>query len=305
MDDLISLKTVSDFQYFIHIEKPKHPLVSVFYHNNKKIRIKYGDCRIVSDLYLISLRNGRESSFGYGRQSYDFDEGTLVFTKPRQVMRPKDINIKNINRSIEGWTLTFHPDLLRKSGLATKMDSFSFFSYQVNEALHLSEEERQNITQIIKKIDRETRLNIDQHSLMIITSCIELLLNYCSRYYDRQFFTRSSMNNGIIVKFEQLLKEYFNSEKPLELGIPSVKYCGKVLNMSGHYLSDFLKKETGKSAQEHIHYHLIEKAKNRLISSNNSVGGIAYSLGFDYPQHFSKIFRARTGMSPTDYRKLN
>ncbi len=186
------------------------------------------------------------------------------------------------------------------------MDSFSYFSYSVNEALHLSEEEQYNLTEIIKKIDRETSLNIDRKSQSIMIACIELLLNYCDRYYVRQFYTRSNINDGLISRFEQLLQDYFiNSDKPIEMGVPSVKYCGKALSLSPSYLSDLLKKETGKSAYDHIHYHLIEKAKNRLLNTNKSVGEIAYSLGFDYSQHFSKTFKLRTGMSPSEYRKLN
>ena len=305
MNDIISIKTVANFNKFLGVEKPKHPLISVIHHDNKKLRIKYNRNRVVSDLYCISLRNSKEDSFGYGRNSYDFDEGSLVFTKPGQVMILKDIDIDKVNRTIAGWTLTFHPDLLRKSLLSTKMDSFNYFSYSVNEALQLSVEEQNNLSAIVKKIERETVLNIDRKSQAIMVACIELLLNYCDRYYDRQFYIRTNINNDVVSRFEKLIQKYFNSGKALELGVPSVKYCGKALNMSPSYLSDLLNKETGKSAYEHIYYYLIEKAKNSLLNTNKPVSEIAYSLGFEYSQHFSKVFKLRTGMSPSEYRKLN
>ena len=154
---------------------------------------------------------------GYGRNSYDFDEGTLVFTKPGQVTAPQDVNFKKLNRDMEGWTLAFHPDLLRKSILANKMDSYTFFSYDVNEALHLSDDERKSLTELVRKVDKETQQNIDAHSQIIITSCIELILNFCNRFYDRQFYTRTNMNMGVIARFEKFLKDYFNSERPLEI----------------------------------------------------------------------------------------
>jgi AraC-like DNA-binding protein len=161
------------------------------------------------------------------------------------------------------------------------------------------------ITELTDKIVREFSQNIDKHSQKLIISNIELILDYSTRYYDRQFYTRSNLNKDIVTRFEALLKDYYHSDKPLEQGIPSVKYCGTALNMSSNYLSDLLKKETGRNAQEHIHYYLIDKAKTRLLNSGESISQIAYGLGFEYPQHFSKVFKAKTGMSPAEYRDMN
>ena len=185
------------------------------------------------------------------------------------------------------------------------MDAYSFFSYASNEALHVSEEERKTVTDIVEKIEKEISNNIDAHSQTLIISNLELLLNYCVRFYDRQFYTRTNLNKDIASQFEQLLKEYYAQEKQLELGIPSVQYCGQMMNMSPKYLSDLLRKETGQSTQDHIHQYIIEKAKTRLLNSNESASEIAYGLGFEYPQYFSRIFKKKTGISPTDFRIVN
>ena len=237
----------------------------------------------------------------YGRNNYDFQEGTLVFTKPNQSLK---IENQEYLKGSSGWTLIFHPDLIRKSELGKKITQYSFFSYEVNEALHLSNEEQQSITEIVEKVQKEYSQNIDRHSQELIVSNIKLVLDYCTRYYDRQFYTRSNLNQDLVVKFENLLQDYFNSSKPLELGVPTVKYCGAELNMSGHYLSDMLKKETGRSAHDHIHFYVIDQAKTRLLGSDDSISKIAYDLGFEYPNHFSKLFKSKTGMSPGQYRSV-
>ena len=207
--------------------------------------------------------------------------------------------------STEGWTLAFHPDLIRKSTLSDKIDQYSFFDYDVNEALHLSDDELKTIEQLLDKIVREYSQNLDRHSQNLIISNIELLLDYCARLYDRQFYTRTNINTDIVSKFENLLKAYYQSEKVDELGIPNVQYMARELNLSSNYLSDLLKKETGKTTQEHIHLYVVEKAKNFLLNSNSSISEIGYSLGFDYPQHFSNLFKSKTGLSPSEYRNLN
>ncbi|MCG8124397.1 MAG: helix-turn-helix transcriptional regulator, partial [Candidatus Thiodiazotropha taylori] len=199
----------------------------------------------------------------------------------------------------------FHPDLIRKSSLGNNIDHYSFFSYEIHEALHLSEDERVSITGLVRKIETEYQQSIDRHTQKLIVSNIELLLDYCTRFYDRQFYVRTNLNQDFVTRFENLLRDYFNSEKPLDLGVPSVKYCGERLNMSPSYLSDLLKKETGRTVQQHIQDTVIDKAKNLLLSTNEQVSQIAYGLGFDYPQHFSKLFKSRTGMSPAEYRRLN
>ena len=224
----------------------------------------------------------------------------MVFTAPNQVLEFKKEAVAEVDK---GWTLVFHPDLIRKSELGKKIENYSFFAYASNEALHLSDEERKTVTEIAEKIEKEFSNNIDAHSQTLIISNLELLLNYCVRFYDRQFYTRTNLNQDIAGKFTQLLKDYYKQEKQLELGIPSVQYCGEAMNMSPKYLSDLLRKETGQSTQDHIHQYIIEKAKNRLLNSNESASEIAYDLGFEYPQYFSKIFKKNTTMSPNEFRQ--
>ena len=239
---------------------------------------------------------------GYGRNSYDFTNGTMVYTKPGQVLIPEE---KEIAPDAKGWILLFHPDIIRKSKLGKTIDEYSFFSYEVHEALHLSEEEQITVSDLILKIEKEFDQNIDKHSQKLIVSNIELLLDYSNRYYDRQFYVRTNLHQDLISKFEQLLKNYYASEKPYQLGVPSVKYCGELMNMSPNYLSDLLKKETGKNAKDHIHAYVINTAKNKLLGSTSTISEIAYELGFEYPQHFSKLFKSKTGFSPARYRNQN
>lgn len=206
---------------------------------------------------------------------------------------------------MSGWGLFFHPDLIHGTSLGTKMKGYSFFSYETSEALHLSEKEKQTLNDIVHKIDAELSENIDQHSQTLIVSNIELLLNYCTRYYDRQFITRKKANSDLLAKVEDVLSEYFREADLSEKGLPTVKYLADQLHLSPNYLSDLLKRETGMNAQDRIHYHLIEEAKNSLLSSNKSVGELAFSLGFEYPQYFSRLFKSKTGMTPLEYRNMN
>ncbi len=302
MKEIIKIESVSQALDMFGLDKPMHPLVTIYKHEDLKLTREYLNISFAIDLYQITLKNCNPGSFGYGRSSYDFHEGALVFTKPGQVMTITEWD-KQINPG--GWTLFFHPDLIRKSDLGKNIDKYSFFSYDVNEALHLSDEEKKTIYDITVKIKQEYGQNLDKHSQKLIIANIELLLHYCTRYYDRQFYTRTNLNKDIVSRFEEFLRNYYNSDKPLEKGIPSVKYCGAELNMSPNYLSDLLKKETGRNAQDHIHFYVIEKAKTLLLNSGESISRVAYGLGFEYPQHFSKIFKKKTGMSPAEYRNLN
>ena len=302
MKDIIRIKTITKVHDFFGLPKPKHPLVSVIPIDERMTDIDYGDFTYVFDFYQISLKSGIKGNLTYGRNSYDFQEGSMTFIKPNQTLKVE--NSEEFEGS-SGWTLLIHPDLLRKSELGNTIDSYSFFSYEVNEALHLSDDEKQTMTELIHKIEKEYSHIIDRHSQTLIISNIELLLNYCTRFYDRQFYTRTNLNQDYVTKFEGLLKQYFDSDIHLEKGIPTVTFCGDEMNMSGHYLSDLLKKETGMSAQEHIHQFIINKAKNLLLGTNNSVSQIAYDLGFEYPQHFSKVFKSKTGVSPALYRKAS
>ena len=302
MNEIIRIETISQVHEFYELEKPRHPLVSLLPINDHITNFDYGEVSYALNLYQISLKLGIKGSLLYGRNSYDFQEGTLVFTKPNQVLK---VEKKEAFSGSSGWTLIFHPDLIRKSELGKTIEQYSFFSYGVHEALHLSEKERISLTELVTKIEEEYNQNIDRHSQKLIIANIELMLDYCTRYYDRQFYTRTNLNKDFVSQFEALLKDYYHSEQPLERGMLTVKQCGVELNMSAHYLSDLLKKETGKSAQEHIYQYVIGRAKTLLLSSTDSISQIAHELGFEYSQHFSKLFKSKTGMSPGAYRNRN
>jgi YesN/AraC family two-component response regulator len=301
MKEILKVNSISEVHKFLNLEKPKHPLISLIQNDENSQDIEFDNFKYSMGLYQISLKGNCPFVISnYGRNSYDFQEGTMVFLAPNQIIEYQKTD-EVLDSS--GWSLFFHLDLIRKSELGKKMDSFSFFNYASNEALHLSEEEKNTITEIVRKIEKEFKTNIDAHSQTLIISNLELLLNYCVRFYDRQFYTRTNLNQDFASKFEQLLKSYYKAEKQLELGIPSVQYCGEAMNMSAKYLSDLLRKETGHSTQDHIHRYIIEKAKNELLNSNKSASEIAYSLGFEYPQYFSKIFKKKTTMSPNEFRQ--
>lgn len=298
------INSISQAHEAVGLPKPKHPLVSVVKTKDYKPVVNFTGVKVINNLYQITLKHLGCGNLFYGKNSYDYEEGTLVFTSPGQVTIFEG-EMPTENETNEGWTLAFHPDLIRKSNLATKIQKYSFFNYDVNEALHLSEDERKTIEELLEKIITEYSQNLDRHSQNLIISNIELLLDYCTRFYDRQFYTRSNLNVDIISKFESILKKYYDGKDDYEISIPNVKFCASKLNLSPNYLSDLLKKETGKTAQEHIHLFVIEKAKNKLLSSSDSISEIGYKLGFEYPQHFSNLFKAKTGYSPSEYRKLN
>ena len=300
MTDIIRLKSVRQALEFMGLGKPAHPLVSVFRHS-REMRASYSQSAVVGDLYFVSLKDNISGSFAYGRGSYDFEEGTMVFVAPGQSIVPPGY----VEPDDKGWSLVFHPDLLLRSPLAGSIGGYSFFGYELNEALHVSTKERANLSHLIQQVEAEIQSNMDQHSHELMLSNIELLLKYCARYYDRQFYTRHAVSGITIDRFKHLLREYFASDRQLHSGIPSVKYCAEQLHLSPNYLSDLLKKETGSSAQDHIHHHVIERAKVILAASSEPVSSVAYSLGFDYSQHFSKLFKAKTGLTPTEFKKLH
>lgn len=302
--DSYQINSISQAHQAMGLPAPKHPLVTVVQTKDFDTKLNFNGVKVINNLYQITLKQLGCGNLFYGKNSYDYEEGTLVFTSPGQVtmfegeMPPQeDLG--------EGWTLAFHPDLIRKSTLSDKIDSYCFFNYDVNEALHLSMEELATIEDLLDKIVKEYSQNLDIHSQNLIISNIELLLDYCTRFYDRQFYTRTNLNTDIVSKFERLIKAYYQTEMVHEIGIPNVQYFANELNFSSNYLSDLLKKETGKSAQEHIHLFLIERAKNTLLNSGQSISEIGYALGFEYPQHFSNLFKSKTGMSPSEYRNLN
>ncbi|MDO6739218.1 AraC family transcriptional regulator [Wenyingzhuangia sp. 2_MG-2023] len=301
MKEIIYIDSITKLHEFFGMEKPKHPLITVMRVANKLEEIELEKFRYSLGLYHISLKDTCPFTISnYGRNSYDFEEGSMMFMAPNQIL---EFEKQQVNKQDTGWSIVFHPDLIRKSELGKRIDQYSFFSYASNEALHLSDDERIVATEILHKIEREFNSNIDAHSQTIIISNLELLLNYCVRFYDRQFYTRTNLNKDIASQFEQLLKEYYQNNKQLSLGIPMVQYCGEMMKMSPKYLSDLLRKETGKGTQEHIHQYIIEKAKNKLLNSKESASEIAYSLGFEYPQYFSKMFKKKTSLSPKEFRQ--
>ncbi|GAL65091.1 helix-turn-helix domain-containing protein [Algibacter lectus] len=303
MKDIININKISEVHKVLDLESPTHPLISVFStKDNPNYVVSKGKYRI--NLYMISLKTTSNCEMVYGRNSYDFQEGSMLYTSPGQVIS-FEADQENTVLTDEGWTIVFHPDLIRNATLANTISEYSFFDYEVNEALHVSEKEKQILLDIVNNIKREIIDNIDKHSQEIININLESLLKYSNRYYDRQFYTRTNLNKGYLVRFEKFLKDYFASELLINQGLPTVQQCGEALNMSGYYLSDLLKVETGKSTKEHITLYMIEQAKTKLLGSNSSVSEIAFDFGFEYPQHFSKLFKSKTGYSPTEYRTLN
>jgi AraC-like DNA-binding protein len=238
----------------------------------------------------------------YGCNYYDYQEGSLVFISPGQIVEVEDFG-KNFQP--KGYALIFHPDLIHGTALGRHIHDYSFFGYESNEALHLSERERKIVLDSFSKIEYELEHAVDKHSKRLIVSNIELFLNYCVRFYDRQFITRDSVHKGILESFENLLHTYFQSERPQTIGLPSVAWCASELNLSANYFGDLVKKETGKTAQEYIQSKLIDVAKEKIFDQSKSVSEIAYELGFKYPQHFSRVFKQRVGYTPNEYRSLN
>ncbi|RNC90086.1 MAG: AraC family transcriptional regulator [Allomuricauda sp.] len=302
MADLVRIKSISEVHHIFGLNKPFHPLVSLIPIDDRMTNFEYGDTKYVFDFYQVNLKKGFAGAISYGRNSYDFEDGTLIFIKPNQTIQIE--NQEEIHGS-SGWTLLFHPDLIRKSELGKTIDDYSFFDYGLNEALHLSKKEINALTEIVQKIQDEYNQNIDKHSQDLIIANIELLLKYSKRFYDRQFFTRTNLNKDILTQFDTVIKNYYQSEQPLVSGVLTVRACAEKLNLSVNYFGDLIKSETGQSAKEHIQDYVVERAKSSLLSSNERISEIAYSLGFEYPQGFNKLFKAKTGLSPGQYRSLN
>ncbi|OAZ05485.1 bifunctional transcriptional activator/DNA repair enzyme AdaA [Flavobacterium succinicans] len=299
---MIHLHSVADLYKLFGLGNNQHPLVAVL--DFSKVTDQVGQyTKISTDFYSIMFKNYCKNTIKYGRKAIDFQDGNLICIAPNQTIEI-DTEIEP-KQNMLGWGLFFHPDLIRATSLHDKLKSYSFFNYEVSEALHLSDKEKNTLWECVQKIQLELQENIDVHSQHIIVSTIELLLNYCSRFYGRQMITRSQTNKSIIVQIENILTQYFAETKVKEQGLPTVKFLADSVHLSPSYLSDVLKKETGKNAQEHIHFYLIEEAKNYLINTEKNVSEIAYSLGFDYPQYFNKLFKQKTGNTPMEYRNLN
>ena len=295
MGEILKMNTIHDYHEFLGV-KTLHPLVSVIDLSEvppvRLARKNFG-------FYTVFLKDVKCGDLRYGRKMYDYQEGTLVFIGPGQIVGDDD---NGTRVQAKGWALLFHPDLLFGTSLGRKMKDYSFFSYEANEALHMSDREREIVINCFQEIREELEHAIDKHSRSIITANIEVFLNHCVRFYDRQFITRKDVNKDILTRFEDLLNGYFESDAPVSYGLPSVAFCADKLNLSANYFGDLIKKETGKSAQEYIQFTIIEKVKERFADSSKSVSEIAYEMGFKYPHHLSRLFKKMEGCSPNEYR---
>lgn len=298
MEKIIHFNSIRDYNSF-NKNETLHPLVSIVDLSKADIRQQY---KMNFGIYCVILKDVKCGDIKYGNNYYDYQEGTLVFFAPGQVVEV-DSNGKFYQPT--GKALIFHPDFIHGTALGKHMDDYSFFSYNISEALHLSEKERKIILDCFSKIEYELEQSIDKHSKTLMASNIELFLNYCTRFYDRQFITRDTAHKGVLERFEELLGNYFISDKPRNEGLPSVAWCAEQLHLSANYFGDLVKKETGKSAQEYIQSKVINEAKERIFDPNKSVSEIAYDLGFKYPQHFTRLFKQRVGCTPMEYRTMN
>ena len=300
MDEITKIETVDQYDQLFGLET-LHPLVNVIDFSKATRSVEY--IRMNIGFYCLFLKDAKCGDLTYGRKNYDYQEGTVVCMAPGQVS-----GIDNRNRTAprtKSIGVLFHPDLIRGTSLGQNIKNYTFFSYEVNEALHLSDQEREIVTDCIHKIRLELEHTIDKHSKQLIVRNIELLLDYCMRFYERQFITRNEVNRDILVRFENVLDEYFVSDRPQQIGLPSVGYCAGKLHLSPNYFGDLIKKETGRTAQEHIQMKLIDLAKERVFDTGKSISEIAYELGFKYPQHFTRLFKRIVGQTPNQYRMMN
>ena len=296
MNEIMKIDTVQQYNDYLGMDT-LHPLVTVI-EGRKGKPLHF--CKKRYNIYAILIKDTDCGSLKYGRSLYDYQQGAMLFLAPGQVMGSEDDGQLH---QPEGWVLAFHPELLRGTPLAQSIKDYTYFSYHANEALHLSAGERQTIIGCLEKIREELQSPVfDKHSRSLIVDNVKLLLDYCIRFYDRQFITRENLNSDILARFEALLDDYFRSGKPATEGLPTVQYCADKLCLSSNYLSDLLKKETGESALKHIQQKTSDVAKERIFNTKKSVSEIAYELGFQYPQHFSRWFKKQTGMTPNEYR---
>jgi len=294
------VKTISEFHEFRGLPKPEHPLISVI--NLQDIDRKSAqESSLVLDFYSISLKWNFNAKIKYGQQEYDFDEGIMFFISPGQVFSIQVAQDTTLQPS--GWMLLIHPDFLWNTPLAKAIRQYEYFDYAVNEALFLSEKEETTIAGIMQSIQQEYHANIDNFSQDIIIAHLELMFSYAERFYHRQFITRKITNHKILGRLEQVLAEYFDNDDLTKDGLPTVQYVAEALNVSPNYLSSLLKVLTGQSTQQHIHNKLIGKAKEKLSTTDLSVSEIAYGLGFEHPQSFSKLFKTKTNLSPLAFRQ--
>jgi len=291
------INSVSEVHRLLLLPAPKNPLITLINHADESPVSEAGIQRMVLDFYNISIKRSFHGQLRYGRNYYDFDNGTMTFSAPNQIIAVD----QGGDRDNDGWSLMFHPELIRNYPLGKSIKNYGFFSYDVNEALHLSEEEEKLIEGIVRNIQNEYESRIDNFSADVIVSNLDLLLNYCNRFYNRQFVTRKMANNDLLSKFEKKLADHFKED--LVAGLITVNNVAEELNVSASYLSDMLRATTGQNTQQQIHNKLIDKAKDILANTNLSVSEIAFRLGFEFPQSFNKLFKNKTNMSPLEYRQ--
>jgi AraC family transcriptional activator of pobA len=296
----LRIKTISEYHQVMGLPKPEHPLIAVVNFESIKHLPQNKSVSLVFDFYSISLKRNFNAKFKYGQQEYDFDEGIMFFISPGQVFGIELNKQEDLRHT--GWMLLIHPDFLWNTPLAKIMKQYEYFNYSVNEALFLSEKEEATIISIMQNIQQEYHSNIDNFSQNIIIAQLELLLTYSERFYHRQFITRKIANHRLLDRLEDTLTAYFNSDDLTKKGLPTVQYVAEALNVSPGYLSGSLKTLTGQSTQQHIHDKLMERAKEKLSTTGLTVSEIAYELGFEHPQSFSKLFKTKTNLSPLEFR---
>lgn len=297
---LYTISTVSEFHKISGLPKPQHPLISLVDYGLVEYQIEEAEISWIQNLYFVGLKRYIQGKFHYGQSQYDFDEGLVSFIAPQQLVR---LNISKQEVKPSGYILAFHPDFIWNTPLAKTIQNYQFFGYDVNEALFLSEKEEQILIGIFKNIEQEYQSGIDQFTQNIIVAQIEVLLNYCERFYQRQFITRKKSSHQILDKLGVFLDNYFKSSAILDKGLPTANSIAESLNISTNYLGSLLKQLTGQTTQQHIHEKLITKAKERLSTTELSVSEIAYELGFEHPQSFSKLFKSKTSLSPLEFRR--
>lgn len=302
MNTTIHLSTISDLISLLKCGQTLHPLIAIVDFEKVTQHVQ-SETRISTDFYSIMCKKTCGQHIRYGKNSFDFNEGSLICISPKQVITIDGSDDSNEN--MQGWGLFFHPDLIRDSILGNIIKEYSFFTYEMSEALHLSEKEESLLKASLDTIQQELTDNIDEFSKQIIVTSIDLLLTYCQRFYGRQFITRKHTHSDILTTIERVLHEYLHSDNVQDKGLPTVTFLADKVFLSPGYLSDLLKKEIGMSAQDFIHYHIIEEAKHSLRNSNMSIAELAHALGFEYPQYFSKLFKKKTGVSPVIYRSSN
>ncbi len=300
MSSFVHIESISELMSILPGQEVAHPLVALVNFDDYTSQFAEGT-RITLGFYAIMLADGYQHRIWYGQRPYDFSAGNMLCIAPRQTII---IGADELEANkVDSWGLFFHPDLIRRFPLGRSIKSYSFFEYHTNEALHLAPSERTTLRGILEQIRLELHRGIDKHTQALIVTNIELMLGYCTRYYERQFITRSGVEGGLLERFERALGDYMQQSNLEQRGLPSVAYLASQVCLSPSYMSDQLKQETGQSPQEHIHRYIIDEAKSRLLASDQSISELAYSLGFGYPQYFSRLFKAKTGLSPLDYRR--